>query len=250
MSNILIKQLPAPKYNVEYIERDNKHIYALDGKELPSVTKILHMIGGEKMDMLIAWSCKQALLHAKTSVLNTTKFTPQVVDKIFNEARNRPEELKKQAGSLGGKVHDAADAYVSGHPYKIISPEVMPGYKNFLTWVQDSGISFICGDTTVASRMYGYGGRVDALGYNKKGNIVLIDFKTSNALRDEYPLQVAAYIRALEEMYGVLATEAVVVRFGKTKPDMEVKTVNISNAWNGFLAALALTKTMNSPLWA
>lgn len=66
------------------------------------------------------------------------------------------------------------------------------------------------------SMRYRYAGEIDAIGRGPGGELVVLDWKTSNAIKDTYAMQLAAYAHALEEMEGEKVQQGWVVRFDKT----------------------------------
>lgn len=250
-----ILTLPKPKYEVGYREYRRQHLYTVDGKDYPSVTKVLNIIGGGKTNALIIWARREALKMAKSEILGFMDSGKQLshvaLDELMAKADKQPEKIKSEAADIGSRVHAAIDDYISGKT-PTMDAESRPGFDNFMRWAAGEGIRLIAGDTSVVSLQYGYGGRLDALGYDKSDNLVLLDWKTSNAMRDEYPLQVAAYAQAFAETYGVaMPGRAIVVRFGKETPgDFEPGEVNLPGAWLAFKGALDLHNAMGTALWA
>lgn len=249
-----IKTLPKPVYEVGYKEYRRAHLYTVGEQTFPSVTKILGIIGGGKTNALMIWARREALKLAKAELLGYMdagqQLTHVALDELMQRADRQPDSIKNAAADLGSRVHAAIDAYIEGKA-PTLDPEAEKGFNNFMSWIKDKELELVCGDTTVASVSLGYGGRLDAIARNKAGNLVLLDWKTSNALRDEYPLQVAAYAQAFQETYGQEIAEAVVVRFGKDKADdFEHRAVNLPAAWKAFAAAFSLHTGMSEELWA
>jgi len=245
--------LPKPQYIVGYREYRRQHLYTVDGKDYQSVTKVLNIIGGGKTNALMVWARREALKLAKSEILGFMDSGKQLshvaLDELMAKADRQPDKIKTDAADIGSRVHQAIDDYIAGKTPKL-EPDTKPGFDNFISWAEREGIRLISGDISVVSLQHGYGGRLDALGYDKSDKLVLLDWKTSNALRDEYPLQVAAYAHAFAETYGVMPERAIVVRFGKETPgDWEPGEVNLPNAWLAFKDALGLHNDMGTALW-
>jgi hypothetical protein len=116
----------------------------------------------------------------------------------------------------------------------------------------------------VFSHLYGYAGSMDALArkMNDGRGLVVLDWKTSNRLNDEYAYQVAAYAKALEEMTGVCVCftvyfglcyswqpitsgetveEGWVVRFDKYRPFFEARRIhNLDESFGVFLVRIPI----------
>jgi len=247
-----ITTLPEPLYAVGYKEYRRAHLYTVGSDQYPSVTKILGIIGGGKTNALMIWARRAALKLAESELVaeltQGRTITVEVLGPILARADRQPDKIKTDAGDLGQRVHSAIDDYIVGKPPRL-EADTQQGFDNFMAWLNRESMQLIQGDTVVASVNYGFGGRLDALAV-KDDQVVLLDWKTSNAMREEYPLQVAAYAVALQETYGISVKKAFVVRFGKkTAGDFEPCEVNLPLAWEGFHAALKLHHSMRADLW-
>lgn len=252
--NTITKGLPEPLIKVEYKVWRRAHLYLVGGKKYPSVTKILSIIDHGKSNALTIWARREAIKLAKRELLaildKGAVINHEAVDTAMLMAEKQPDRLKDAAADIGTRIHNAIDAYIAGTPCPL-DVDAQKGFDNFMSWLRAEEMELIAGDTVVASVDLGFGGRLDALARNKDGKLVLLDWKTSNALRDEYPLQVAAYAKAFKETYGLDISEAVVVRFGKENAeDFEPRRVNIPAAWKAFEFAVGLTDAMEGALWA
>lgn len=250
----MITALPKPKIDVEFRVVRRAHVYTAGGVDYPSVTKILGVIDNGKSNALAIWARREALKLAQNELFGALDggitLGYENVAEIIKSADRQPDRLKDAAADLGTRVHEAIDAYILGKD-PVLDEESAVGFTNFIDWMSKEKIRIISGDIPVASPEWGFGGRLDSVGVNDKDEIIILDWKTSNALRDEYPLQVAAYAIAFEEMYGLRVAGGKVVRFGKTNPaDFESRDVNLSDAKLAFLKALGLFKAMKAELWA
>jgi len=120
--------------------------------------------------------------------------------------------------------------------------------KIFLNWKKDAlnrKLIIYGNEITVCSKNYGYAGTIDAVGAietsDKKLNIYILDWKTSNSLQKEYAMQLAAYAKAFEEYFNLSVHSAVIVRIDKEKSIYEERTIkNIEDSFDDFKAALRL----------
>ena len=248
-----IMTLPKPLYEVGFKEYRRAHLYTVGPKTYISVTKVLEIIGGGKTRALTIWARREALKMAKAEILMFMDAGQQLnhvaLDELMQRADRQPDKIKDAAADLGTRVHNAIDAFIMGK-VPTMDLETQKGFDNFMSWLQGEELEFICGDINVASVSIGYGGRLDAIARRKNGRLVLLDWKTSNGLREEYPLQVAAYAQAFKETYGLAIDEAWVVRFGKDKADdFEPRQVNLDFALPAFKNAFALNECMKKELW-
>lgn len=136
------------------------------------------------------------------------------------------------------------------------STELEPTRKAFASWkkmAQASGSKVIATEIEVWSDQYGYAGTMDAVLETINpvtGHRVLtaVDWKTSNSMRNEYAMQVAAYAKAYEERTGEKVMKAQVVRFGRRSDSFESKDViDLDRSFDAFCSALHLYHSMSRP---
>jgi hypothetical protein len=155
----------------------------------PSVTTI-----GNVLDKpaLTAWKISNAILAALTLPRiegeSDDDFARRVVEDADSPSRN--------AMDLGTTVHNAIEGYLAGHtiPADIMCKFVSP----VDAWIKASGITIRELEASKVNRNLMYGCRVDAIGVDKDGMDVIIDWKTQKspkgklAAYDEHVMQLAA----------------------------------------------------------
>jgi len=246
-----------PVYRVEALEEGGKHFYRVylnsgDTLKLCSVTGILDLIGGSKTQALMGWAVKEALKFVG-SELDKHKGQPideATIAEILKAGRKRPERIKDAAADLGTRVHALIDLWIAGKTLPELKEDEKIAFENFLNFVKERKLRFVSGDLAVASVKYGYGGRLDALALDEKDKLILFDWKTSNAIRDDYAKQVAGYDVALLETYGLKADKATVVRFDKVDPKvLDFRDVHLTQARKTWLSLVRFHKHYNRRTW-
>lgn len=238
----------------------------------PSVTGQLQIIGGGKTYGLMYWAKKLTATEllkllaeeARVKGRHLDAFTPQMVDLLrdkkdcglpwvdlcYKMALQKDREELKKAGSDGSKVHMMIDAHIAGVAPDItdITDVARTGFNNFMKFVFERELEFVAGDTPVISLKYKYGGRLDALAV-EHGELVLLDWKTGNAIRDDAACQGVAYNIAALETLGIKAKKVIVCRFDKTAPGyFEYREVNLKGAEKAWLHAHKLHNAFRPPL--
>lgn len=136
------------------------------------------------------------------------------------------------------------------------SAELEPTKRAFVAWkklAQASGSKIIATEVEVWSDEYGYAGTMDAVmetinPLTKHRVLTAIDWKTSNSMRTEYAMQVAAYAKAYEERTGEKVMKAQVVRFGRRSDNFEAKyVIDLDRSFDAFCSALHLYHSMSRP---
>jgi len=167
------------------------------------------------------------------------------------EAKRAPSVISGAAMSLGTDGHELIDKLVLAEVAGILPPkEALPPYPeqlvpvmhNYKAWREECGYTFQQGDIMIWSERFGYAGAADAVALDGAGKLIIIDFKTSLAVYEDYALQAAAYCQAYEEMYDVEVTGASIVRLGKDR-EGDVQELPVRDwrdtfrAFHGVLAA-------------
>lgn len=186
--------------------------YKLNGKVVPGVTTILRQF--QFPEPLINWAYKCGV-----------------------EGKNI-YEIKNEATSIGKIFHDSILSYYTNENFIFKPPENIPAkqkeilnrlFDSFVNWEKSSGFKFIHGEVPFVCLLHGFGGTIDCIGTidNKP---VILDWKTSNRLSDEYCIQIAAYIYLLRMGHYVGEgrldidrdfrdnVSGMLVRFDKNKP--------------------------------
>lgn len=246
-----------PAYPVELLIEKRKHLYRVgeepDQQIFPGVTGYLQVIN---KPALVPWAKREALelvreeLKRSLSDPSAPVFSEEWIDQVIKAGLARPDKIKDDAADLGTLVHKYIDQVIQRKIPTDLTPEMEPAVTAFINWWQDSDIQVVMGDTKVASRIYKYGGSLDALG-RQDGEYVILDWKTSNGIYDEYALQVAAYAQAFYETYGIRCAKGYIVRFSKKLPVTfgVAQIADLEKSFDGFLAAQNLTNVLRSPLY-
>ena len=171
------------------------HHYEHDGKPVPRVTEIISSC--RHNESLMGWA-------------NHLGFKHQSYKNVLNAAAD-----------YGTAVHSALEKYIKGEPIPDGTPtEPMEAFE--LWWKQltrDNDVK-VLGQEFVLTCPW-YGGTYDML-LNINGKPWLVDFKTSNHIRVEYSLQLAAYRNMLK--YNNIVKDLsgfVVLRLCKHSPEFE-----------------------------
>lgn len=179
------------------------------GEQVPSVTTVIGRFkdsGG-----LIYWAFKEGCAQG---LEKATK--PQMAFDLY----------RAKAAEAGTMAHDMVEAHIKGEELPKLegAPETIAkanrSFDAFLKWKSMSKIEIRHTEVPLVSERYKFGGRIDAVGMI--GNeLILLDWKTSNAVYADYTLQLAAYQLLWEETYPdhPLVGGAHLLRFAKEEGD-------------------------------
>eukprot|EP00743_Colponemidia_sp_Colp-15_P003873 GILK01004180.1.p2 GENE.GILK01004180.1~~GILK01004180.1.p2 ORF type:complete len:315 (+),score=40.55 GILK01004180.1:36-947(+) len=259
--------------------------YQVDGfaTPFPSVTTILDVIDKPGLKY---WIQAQMFSSIKNSLVQNLihsddEFSPQQqfllmsksaqmewIDEILLQARNSPDNVKNTAADIGTRAHAQIDGMINAEIKNTLPngeaarvdesaeialceqdiTNVIKGFQNFRRDLYKHGMRFVSGDRMVYSGKYQFAGALDGLvEVTTTRHLIAVDFKTSNSIRPEYALQVAAYAKAFEEMHNTKVHEGWLVRFSKDSPTYQLKKVkNLDQSFTAFLSALMLWRCFKS----
>lgn len=255
--NVSLTEELRPLFRIDQVVEGRSHFYdvTVDGitERMPGVAGFLSVIN---KPALVPWAKKEALSMVEKALLGRLanqssapiELTKAWITSVLSEASKRPQRITEEAADLGTQAHAMIDLIVRGEEPVEVPEAIQAPVNAFREWWKSSGIRIVLGDTKVASRKFGYGGSLDALGW-RDGKFLILDWKTSSGLYNEYALQVAAYAQAFSETYGCICEEAIVVRFGKKWPiEFEKKQVaDLQLSFRAFLAAKELKEALDQP---
>lgn len=133
----------------------------------------------------------------------------QCIPCLIKETKREVNVVKEKASDLGTRIHDHADAHVTGRQIEH-DEEVEPYLEQYLRFLADFGVDLArdveAAELTVAHTSLGYAGTLDLLLHLTLGEqrrLCLIDIKTSakrpaGSVYDEYALQATGLKRATE----------------------------------------------------
>lgn len=174
-----------------------------EGKRLAGVTTIIGLLNKPQ---LVSWANRLGL-----DGIETNKYVDDLA-------------------GVGTLAHQMVFAYLTGKKLNTddYSKNDISRAENavisFFEWAKDKDIKVILAETPLVSEKMQYGGTPDLYAVIN-GEKTLADFKTGNAIYDEYFLQLAAYRMLLEEN-GHEASKAIIVRIGRDETEgFETRTV-------------------------
>lgn len=113
--------------------------------------------------------------------------------------------------------------------------------KQYMRWRKQTSIEIVKTEKGGVSELYQYGGTYDGLGRNGDGELVLIDWKTSNGVYAGYLIQLAAYDQIIFETTGERVKEFHLLRMDKENADFKHHSwEDLSDGMTAFIHMRAL----------
>lgn len=230
-----------PKYKVILEEVGGEHHYRKEASDIwyPGATTILQAY--PKQLYLMPWVAKITAEFLRPYILGPERATIRNIESIIKDSKKESKRIKEEAGRLGTIFHQTAELVVAGKKVAMMVPELDIAWQSFHLWLEEKKPKFIFGDTKILNDSYFYAGSFDAL-IEEDGEPIIIDFKTSKSIHDEYALQIAAYSAAFCTTYGVDSMpKGRVVRFRKDKVGYEEKNIiSVEKSFKNFLNVKAV----------
>lgn len=205
----------------------------------PSVTNILGVIAKPGLDkwklQQVAKAAYQAPPDGKESV---EYFTDRIIEAAFDQVVD--------AADFGSQIHDALEKVFEGEP---VEEQLLPYVQPTLEWKRKFGLTFTQREIVLVNPGEGYAGRCDVIAQGKKGQLVILDYKTRKTKEGEkvtpydgQGMQLAAYAVAHWGEAMLEKVTAANVYISTTEPGrMEVcKHEDLAGEWQAFKAACVL----------
>ena len=195
-------------------------------EELYGVTNVLRII--DRSNALVPWGCKmmaeKLLRTIPTMGLTVPEMSLEAFTKLVMEAKNAHKEILTEAGDIGHAAHECLERSIQhaiDHTGGIVlALRDLPTEEKALAcaqagfrWMEAHNVRWIKTEQKIYSKKYKYAGTTDGLAWidscedksccseQYKEHLTLVDWKSSNALHEEYCYQTAGYLAALLEEF-------------------------------------------------
>jgi hypothetical protein len=194
--------------------------YKIDGKRVPGVTTIIGRF--KESGALMYWACEQGKAIERGEISS-------LYDK------------RDAAADAGTLAHSLVEAHINGDPLPElpddeIGQRARQGYENYIQWADNNKMVIVQQEMELVSKEYRFGGCPDALAYDSKDRLCLLDWKTSNGVYPDYIIQLAAYRHLVESSTNQIITGGFhLCRFSKENADFAHHFWSeLDDAWEQF----------------
>lgn len=201
--------------------------YVKDVGYFARVTAILHAINWDN-GSLDKWRNKMALNCFKENILPNESYSGEQATAAFLKSQAAADEFAKSSATFGTRVHYWLETFaLTGSFPELETDTYADVFKTFTSvkkFVEDFGLGtdrvHIVKPELFLYHSLGYAGTADLVAI-RDGKVYLIDYKSTNSLKQQYLLQLAAYSAALSELYGLDVHKAILIRFSKNSDTYE-----------------------------
>ena len=108
-------------------------------------------------------------------------------------------DKRDEAADAGILAHLMVECYIDGTegPGGLYSKDILKkarqGFQNYINWQENNKLIVVKQEMELVSEIYKFGGCPDAIAYDSKNRVCLLDWKTSNGVYPDYLIQLAAY---------------------------------------------------------
>jgi len=223
---------------------DERHIfYDEKGNPLISVTGATGII--DKSAALMGWAVKMMGEFLRQNWDPTKVKTEGDKLGLIGAAQKEYRNIKKAEADIGKTIHEWVSDWIKGKkPDMPLDEKVVNGITAFLKFQKEHQIKWLESERVIYSQKHHFAGILDAVGKMGK-DLVLFDFKSSNAVYPEMWFQVAGYQIAYEEEMKKKFDKKMLIRFGKDNGEFE--SYELGKDWKDkdvFLACLKIKKRL------
>ena len=238
------------KNNIILSYNEDKHMYYVNDQKVESVTGICSR--GLPKPNLVNWLVATPLNEVKRLINekldNNEPLDRAGLERIFKTAKEKTNKIKEDAGLVGTVVHGLIEDFLKGKDIpKQSDPALVNCWNLFLDWWNKQEYEVVELEKKIYSKKYNYAGTLDLVVKDKKGNLVLMDIKTSNFISFDYFLQLNAYKFAYEEETGSKVSKSFIVKLSKKDAEIEIKEIPLNKKlFNAFIGAKYVMEQMQS----
>ncbi len=138
-----------------------------------------------------------------TTVIGRFKESGALIAWAYNRGKEGLElyESRDKAAELGTIVHESVEKYIRKefilYDKTKLSDEdltqIRSAFEAFQEWFESNNFEIISQEEQLVSEVYKFGGTPDAVAKDSKGRIVLLDWKTSNGVYQDFLYQLGFY---------------------------------------------------------
>ena len=165
------------------------HTYKMDGKKVQGVTTILNL--AMPKPAIAPWAAKTIAEWIADNESGLEQLRLMGRAPMVNAIKNIPWEKRDEAAIKGIDVHAIAEKLIHGESVDVPA-HLVDHVKGYADLIDAFGIEPILTEVSVGTRKEWYAGRLDIVA-KMKGEIWLLDNKTSKGVYGETALQTSAY---------------------------------------------------------
>lgn len=153
---------------------------------------------------------------------------PETVRQMVKDASLAYRKERDGAASIGTAAHDALESYVNNNYegeavdyLKMDNNKAIAATRSGQKALEEEDIEPIAAELIVGSESIGVAGTLDLICI-WDDELVIVDWKTSNSISDNYAIQIATYAGLFEEMTGLGVDGCKIIKLSKKSAKYDV----------------------------
>ena len=187
---------------------------------------------------------KAQLMNAVKVALENADIPPDVVDKVISNAKADVNKRSEDILSIGKIVHELIEKWLKKEKFTLPKNEIhLNCFNKFKKFWKKHKLKLMESEKILYSEK-GFAGTLDIVAKDNKGNLWLIDVKTSSGFFLTHIYQLHGYKLAYEEQTGKKINKMYIVRLPKSDDDFEAREFTYQKQHqNAFLGLLHCHKS-------
>ena len=181
---------------IEFAPKARGARYTVNGLKKKGVTTII----GERFGKgPLMWWSENCVYEALQQLLKANKKPVDEIQQLMDDLKYRVKSIKEDAMHIGTNMHSLAEDYILGK--EVITPNSEPlktMFSKFKKFWDSKKIKIIETEKTFYSKELDVCGTLDAL-VKYKGQVGILDFKTSKDFYPDMPIQIHTYKKLVED---------------------------------------------------
>ena len=216
------------------------HRYIKDNQYIVGMSSVLKYLSAPQLEN---WK-KAQLMNAVKVALENADIPPDVVDKVINNANADVNIRSEDILSIGKIVHELIEKWLKKEKFTLPKNEIhLNCFNKFKKFWKKHKLKLMESEKILYSEK-GFAGTLDIVAKDNKGNLWLIDVKTSSGFFLTHIYQLHGYKLAYEEQTGKKINKMYIVRLPKSDDDFEAREFTYQKQHqNAFLGLLHCHKS-------
>ena len=198
-----------------------KHVYIHNNEYVVGMSTILGKLASP---MLENWKISKMVNEVKKE-MERQGIPLEKIETIVINAKSNAKKQGDNILNIGSMVHKFCEMWLKGEKFTEPDDPIIKGcFEKFKRFWTKNKLKVIESEKILYSER-GYCGTLDLVAIDPKGNLWLIDIKTSKGIFINMILQVHGYKLAYEEQTGKKINKMYIVRLPKDNADFEARQI-------------------------
>ena len=218
----------------------DSHRYVKDNQYIIGMSSVLGYLSAPALEN---WKRAQ-LTNAVKESMEQEEIPPDTIDRVLINAKANVNKRQDNTLSIGKVVHELVEKWLKKEKFTLPKNEIhLNCLKKFQKFWKKNKLKLMESEKILYSEL-GFAGTLDIIAKDSKGNLWLIDIKTSSGFFLTHIYQLHGYKYAYEEQTGKKINKMYIVRLPKSDDNFEAREFTFQKRHqNAFLGLLNCHKS-------